>query len=274
MRRILFFSLFIVHCSLFIVLCSLFTAFSQPFNPVKNDAFVRGEKLKYRAYYDSYVTGKVTAGIATLEVEQSNKQFDGREVYHIIGEGRSKGAFNWFYKVIDRFESFIDEEYMVPWFFIRRTHEGNYRYSDDVKFNQYSGTVLSTRANKKITPGTQDILSAVYLARTLDLSDMRPGQNIPMSFYLDDSLYISQIQYVGKEEVITDLGHFRCLRFKPMVATGNVFSQPYPMDVWVTDDKNHMPVLAKSAVIVGSVKLELISYSGLANPLTSLVAKK
>ena len=74
--------------------------------------------------------------------------------------------------------------------------------------------------------------------------------------------------------MITELGTFRCLRFKPMVATGNVFSQPYPMDVWVTDDKNHLPVLAKSVVIVGSVKLELISYSGLANPLTSLVAKK
>ncbi|MEI7500499.1 MAG: DUF3108 domain-containing protein [Bacteroidota bacterium] len=249
-------------------------SFSQRFNPVKNEAFIRGEKLKFRAYYDSYVTGKVSAGIATLEVDHSMKQIDSRKVYHIVGEGRSKGAFNWFFKVEDRFESFVDEEYLFSWSFIRRTREGDFKYSDDVKFNQYSGTALSTRANKKIPAGTQDVLSAFYYARTLDLSDIKPGQNIPIAFYLDDSLYISQIQFIGREEVITDLGRFQCLRFKPMVATGNVFSQPYPMDVWITEDKNHLPILAKSAVIVGSVKLELISYSGLANPLTSQVLSK
>ncbi len=253
---------------------SPFTSFAQTFKPAKNEAFVRGEKLKFRAYYDSYVTGKVTAGIATLEVDQSKKQIDGREVYHVIGEGYSKGAFNWFFKVEDRFESFFDEEYLISWSFLRRTHEGKYSYSDDVKFNQYSGTALSTRANKKIPAGTQDVLSAFFYTRTLDLLTISPGQNFPITFFLDDSLYISQIQFVGKEEIAIELGTFRCLRFKPMVATGNVFSQPYPMDLWITDDKNHLPVLAKSAVIVGSVKLELISFSGLANPLESLLTKK
>ena len=269
MRRISGFFLLLI-----ILLCSSVAGFSQSFRPVKNEAFVRGEKLKFRAYYESYVTGKVTAGIASLEVDQAAKQIDGRNVYHIIGEGHSKGAFNWFYKVSDRFESFIDEEYLFSWSFVRRTHEGSYSYSDDVKFNQYSGSALSTRANKKIPPGTQDILSAFYFARTLDMSNVSPGQNIPITFFLDDSLYISQIQFAGRELVITDLGSFRCLRFKPMVATGNVFSQPYPMDLWITDDKNHLPILAQSAVIVGSVKLELIGFSGLANPVAPQATKK
>jgi hypothetical protein len=43
------------------------------------------------------------------------------------------------------------------------------------------------------------------------------------------------------------------------------------MDIWISDDQNRIPVLAKSAVIVGSVKLELIDYKGLANPVTSLI---
>ena len=249
----LFFIFLVFHCA-------LLTGYAQPFKPVRNEAFTFGEKLKFRAYYDSYVTGQVTAGIATLEVDASSKLADGRKVYHVVGEGHSKGAFNWFYKVNDRFESFIDEVYLFSWMFMRRTHEGSYNYNDDIRFNQYSGSALSTRANKRIIPGTQDILSAFYFARTLDLSAATPGQNIPVNFYLDDSLYISQIQFAGREVVITDLGTFRCLRFKPMVATGNVFSQPYPMDVWVTDDKNHLPILAQSVVIVGTVKLELLSY--------------
>jgi len=53
--------------------------------------------------------------------------------------------------------------------------------------------------------------------------------------------------------------------------TGEVFSDKYPMILWVTDDKNHIPILAKSAVIVGNVKAELMEYEGLANELTSLI---
>jgi hypothetical protein len=54
-----------------------------------------------------------------------------------------------------------------------------------------------------------------------------------------------------------------------MMATGNVFADAYPMYVWVTDDRNHLPILAETKVIVGSVKMELIEYRNLKNPLTA-----
>lgn len=119
--------------------------------------------------------------------------------------------------------------------------------------------------------GTHDIFSAFYYCRTLDFSNLHLGERFPVDFLLDDSIYVSLIEFAGREEVKTDIGTFRCLKFKPMVATGKVFSQPYPMDIWVSDDQNRIPILAKSAVIVGSVKLELMEYTGLANPVTSLV---
>jgi hypothetical protein len=244
---------------------------AQSLKPVKNTAFIRGEKLKFKAYYDSFVTGKVTAGLATLEIKFENKKVDGRNTYHIVGEGKSKGAFNLFYKVNDIFESFMDEEYLVPWVFSRNTHEGNYSVNDEIRFNQYSGNFSSHKANKKMKTGTHDIFSAFYYCRTLDFSNLKIGERFPVNFVLDDSVYISLIEFAGREDVKTDLGTFHCLKFKPMVATGNVFTQPYPMDIWVSDDQNRIPILAKSAVVVGSVKLELIEYKGLANPVTSLV---
>jgi len=255
--------LVIVHGSLSVVS-------AQDLIPVRNYAFVRGEKFKFRAYYDSFVTGKVTAGVATLEVKSDNKQFSGRNTFHVIGEGKSKGAFNLFFKVEDRFETYIDEEYLVPWYFTRSSREGDFAKDDEVRFNQYSKTASSRTANKPVPPGIQDIISAFYFARNIDFSCAKNGDTYPINFFLDDSVYISVIQFAGREEVETDLGRFRCLKFKPMVVTGNVFSQPYPMDIWISDDSNRIPVLARSEVIVGSVKLELIHFQGLANPLTSL----
>ncbi|MDP4280878.1 MAG: DUF3108 domain-containing protein [Bacteroidota bacterium] len=238
---------------------------SQGLVPVVNRAFVRGEKFTFRAYYDSFLTGKVTAGVATLEVKNDVKTVEGRNCYHVVGEGKSKGAFNMFYKVNDRFETFIDEEYMVPWRFIRHTHEGSYAKEDEVRFNQYTRNASSRKANKKVPARVQDIISIFYYTRTLDFSNLKPGEQFPVSFFLDDSVYVSRICYVGREDIETSLGRFRCLRFKPMVATGKVFSQPYPMDIWVSDDTNRIPVLAKSGVIVGSVKLELTNFQGLAH---------
>ena len=188
----------------------------------------------------------------------------------MIGEGRSKGAFNLFFKVNDRFESYIDEESLVPWYFVRSSREGDYSKDDEVRFNQFSNTASSKTANKKVPAGIQDIISAFYLARTFDFSGLKEGDKIPLNLFFDDSVYVSVIQFAGREEVATDLGIFRCLKFRPMVMTGNVFSQEYPMDIWISDDDNHIPVLASSAVIVGSVKLELIGYEGLNRPLSSL----
>jgi len=262
--RFLIFLFFILHFSFFI-------GNAQSLVAVKNTSFIRGEKLKFKAYYDSFVTGKVTAGQATLEIKFENTQVGGRNTYHIVGEGKSKGAFNLFFKVSDRFESFMDEEYLVPWMFVRNTHEGSYSVNDEIRFNQYSGNFSSHKANKKMKTGTHDILSAFYYCRTLDFSNLKVGDRFPVSFLLDDSIYVSLIEFAGREDVVTELGKFHCLKFKPMVATGNVFSQPYPMDIWISDDQNRIPILAKSAVVVGSVKLELIEYKGLTNPVTSLV---
>ena len=266
-RVLLFFLL------LFTIHCSLFTASGQSLAPVHNTAFIRGEKLKFTAYYDSYLSGKITAGIATLEVKFEDKKIDGRSTYHLVGEGKSKGPINYFFKVVDKFESYMDEEYLVPWTFLRNTHEGDYTVEDEVRFNQYSGSYSSKKANKNMKSGTHDILSAFYYCRTLDFSNLKLGERFPVNFMLDDSVYVSLIEFAGREDVITDLGRFHCLKFKPMVATGNVFSQPYPMEIWISDDQNRIPVLAKSALSVGSVKLELVEYKGLANPPSSLIAK-
>jgi hypothetical protein len=119
--------------------------------------------------------------------------------------------------------------------------------------------------------GTQDFISAFFYARTVDISGLKAGDYFPLAFFLDDSLYISRIYFEGRDVVETEAGKFRCIKFKPMVATGNIFSQPYPMDIWVTDDQFRIPVLARSGVIVGSVKMELTEYKGLAGVPPSLV---
>lgn len=260
---------------LFLVLVSN-ASLSQDFEyrNIENNAFTFGEKLKFRVYYHSFLTGKVDAGTATLEVKNTPDHFNNREVYHIVGIGKSNRTFDFFYKVRDRFESYVDTKSLMPHYFVRRTQEGGYVKDDDVFFDHQNLIAQSRKKITKITPYIQDIISASYYARTLDPAFLKIGDNISVNFFLDDSTYISVIQFMGREVIETETGTYRCLVFKPMVATGDVFDNPYPMTLWVTDDKNKLPILAKSEVIVGSVKMELIKFSGLANPVEALMEEE
>jgi hypothetical protein len=258
-------------CLILLLIIGITAAEGQKFRTIKNQAFRRGEKLDYRVYYHSALTGNVTAGEGTLEVKADNRKFNDRNTIHIVGIGKSKGAFNWFYKVDDRFETYIDEEAMFPWMFVNRTREGGYKKDDDVTFYHDSGKAVSRNATTRLPENVQDFVSGFYYARTLDISKVPKGGGFNVPFFLNDSVYTSRIIFEGRDVIKTELGTFNCLKFKPMVIKGDVFSDPYPMTIWVTDDKNRIPVLFESAVIVGSVRMELIDYTGLANPVTARV---
>jgi hypothetical protein len=245
----------------------------EEWRQVNNEAFMVGEKLEYRFYYDAWLTGKVTAGTGIMEVKDAEQQYNNREVYHIDAEGQSKGMFNFFFKVLDQFDSYIDKEFIAPHYFERRTHEGGYKKDDEYRFDQVNNKVTTRKKTNSVPKYTQDFISAVYFARTFKTDTLKVGDMLPVNFFIDDSVYTSAIIFEGKEVINIDLGKFRCLRFKPGMATGEVFSNKYPMTLWVTDDKNHIPVLAVSAVVVGNVKAELMKYEGLANPLTSFIGK-
>ncbi len=265
--------------SVFLLVIFLFSVFSgtlsgqNPWRQINNEAFRSGEKLEYKFYYDAWLTGKVTAGTGVMEVKETDQKFNDRTVYHIDTEGQSKGMFNWFFKVYDQFDSYLDKEFIAPHYFERRTREGGYKKDDEYRFDHVNNRVTTRTKTKQIPKYTQDFISAVYFARTFQSDTLEAGDLIPINFFIDDSVYNSAIIYEGKEIIKIELGKFRCLRFKPGMATGEVFSNKYPMTLWVTDDKNHIPVLAVSAVVIGNVKAELMKYEGLASPLTSLLEK-
>ncbi len=242
-----------------------------------NDAFKRGEILIYKAYYDAVLTGEVIAGNAVFRIKDENKLINNRSTLHMEVVGKTKGAFNWFFKVNDHYETYVDEETLAPWLFIRRVDEGGYIINQDVTFNQNKNLAyfVDNAKTKKSTVSTplyvQDLLSAIYYCRTYDVAKMNNKEEFNVKFILDDTIYSTKVVYLGKETINTSFGKVRCIKLKPQVLTGNVFKDPYPVTLWVSDDKNKIPILAESQIIVGKVKLELIEYAGLKNPFSSFV---
>ncbi len=233
---------------------------------MNNNAFKRGEILTFRMHY-----GIIDAGIASLGVTEDAKEIGGRKTLHVVGLGSSRGAFDFFYKVRDRYETYIDEEAMVPWLFVRRVNEGGYKINQDYIFNHYNKKVnVGNGEMYDIETNMQDMLSAFYHARNLDLSNAKPGETYSLNCFMDKEVWPLKIKFIGRENITTELGTFKCLKFRPIVQKGRVFKDEEDLNIWITDDKNHIPVLGQADVFVGSIKAELKSYSGLANPVAKI----
>lgn len=231
-----------------------------------NTAFKEGEVLSYRLHY-----GIMDAGVAILEVKPTILEVSGRKVYHIVGNGYSKGTFDWFFKVRDRYETFIDKDAMVPWMFVRRVDEGGYKFSQDYTFNHYQKKVDVGGGEKIDVPeGVQDMLSSFYAARNFDFTNAKEGQVYTIKSFVDKELWPMNIRYVGKETIETQIGKFKCLKFRPIVQKGRIFKHEEDMCVWITDDKNHIPLRAEAKILIGAIKLDITGAYNLANETAKL----
>jgi len=246
-------------------------ALSQEYREINQTAFDRGEHLEYKVYWDAWILPHIKAGVASFTVTDDQKMMNDRSTYHVICKGQSKGLLNMIHKVNDRYESYFDDQAIIPWHFKRRTREGNYERDDHVVFDHQNKWVTSMYAERGIAENVQDMISALYYARTMDFSTFEKGDHFDVDFFMDDSVYVSRVIFEGVDTLKIGTGTFRCMKFKHMVLVGPVFDQPYPMTLWITDDKNRIPIFAESKLKVGSVKLEITYFEGLNNPLTSMI---
>lgn len=229
---------------------------------VTNKAFKRGEELKYRMHY-----GLINAGEAVITVENENKQIGGRNTYHVIGRGYSRGSFDWFFKVRDRYESYIDEEALAPIVFIRQVDEGGFKINQKQVYDHKNGKVMSDGKPMTVPQYVQDMISSFYYARNLDFSKAKKGDVYEIPCFMDNEIWPLKIKYIGKETIKSDIGKINCLKFRPVVQTGRVFKHEEDLNVWISDDANHIPVRAEASIVVGTIKMNLTNYTGLANPL-------
>lgn len=252
----------------FIVIALTLISYSlqaQQLRSLTNNAFKKGEVITYRVHY-----GFIDAGTARLEVLNEEKKYGDRDAFHIVGTGKSRGAFDWFFKVRDRYETFIDAQAIVPWVFLRRVDEGGYKINQNYVFNPYQKKVIADGTSFSTPENVQDMLSSFYYSRCIDYSKAKEGDIFTIPSFVDNEIFEMKIKYIGRETIETDLGTFKCIKFRPVVQKGRVFKKEEDLNVWITDDDNHIPVRAQAEILVGSIKMDLESYSGLASPISKI----
>ena len=95
------------------------------------------------------------------------------------------------------------------------------------------------------------------------MGKLQKGDAIDVITFFGDEIFPFKIRYTGKEEIKTKFGRIMCFRFDPVVEPGRIFKSEDDMTMWISDDKNLIPVLVKFDMLVGSIKCELDGFSHL-----------
>ncbi|HMO31690.1 MAG TPA: DUF3108 domain-containing protein [Lacibacter sp.] len=238
---------------------------------VRNFSWQSGEHINYHVYYTLagiYVYG----GEANFHVNL--EQYGNKPVYHLTGDGKTNSFFDGFFKVRDKYESYIDTASLQPYKFVRNIWEGDFKKFESVTFSHTARTATSQGGVFPVPDCVQDVLSAIYYARNIDFNRYKPGDRVPFSMFIDDKTYNLYIRYLGKEVIKTRYGRFEAIKFKPLLIEGTIFSGGEKMVVWVTDDANKIPVRIESPISVGSVKVDMMGYRGLRHPMTALKSRR
>ncbi len=229
-------------------------------------AFQRGEVLEYNIHY-----GMVNAGKATFRVKDTLIYIGGRPHFSVKVFGRSLESWDWFYKIRDHYYSYLDTKTYLPSFAYRNVREGEYKTKERLVFKRDKNVVLRNGDPHQVPDGIHDILSAIYYARCIDFSRVRSETHLPIKTFFADSLFPVGVTYKGKQTIKTKLGRFKCRVFKPDLVKGRVFKGQDDMTVFVSDDRNQLPLRIESKIFVGYIQADLKEYKNLKFPLNSRI---
>jgi len=250
--------------NLWIALVSFFALSAQE---TKESVFSENELIKFKIKYLSFNT-------STATLQTKKEVLNGKPVYHVVGEGRSSKFLSFFFKIRDRYETYMDTETYKPYRFIRNIDEGGYKKDIIIDFDQEKKkAVVNNRKRKTIktfdtSEDVHDMISSFYYLRNkINPDSLKVGHEEKLMMFFDEENFNFKLKYLGTETIRTKFGKINCLRFKPLVMAERVFKEEESLSVWISNDKNLIPVKISADLAVGSLTAVLNEYSGLKHPL-------
>jgi len=236
---------------------------NKEFRKIENKAFTVGEVLEFDISY-----GIIHAGTAKLLIPEYKIE-NNRKCFYIRAEAYSAAAFSWFFKVEDRYETYIDVEGIFPWRFEQHIREGKFKADNIATFDHYKNLAITKDSTYKISEYTHDILSAFYYVRTQNFSNVKTGHILKLENFYKNKVYPLDVKFLGRQTIKVGAGTFNCIIVEPLVQEGGLFKHKGRLLVWLSDDDRKIPIKMTSEVIIGSISVELQKYSGLCGPLDS-----
>ena len=212
--------------------------------------FAVGEQLVFHATF-----GVLPAGTARMRVEGIDS-VRGRAAYHVVFA--IDGGIP-FFRVHDRYESWIDVETLSSLRHRQHISEGRYKrnttyeiFPERAEFQKDSEPVQASVANPL------DDGSFIYAVR---VAGIRVGETRRDDRYFRPDRNPVVLTGLREDTVTVGAGTFVTTVVRPTIKTGGIFSENGEAQVWFTNDERRLPVMLKTKFAKFSLTLALRSVT-------------
>jgi hypothetical protein len=215
-----------------------------PFNPA---AYRVGERLTYNVGFSHFIS----AGHVELFVAAYGPFFN-REGIQLRAHVETAGVVNAALLSLNNdYTTYVDPQTGLPYRAQQVVREAGRTSEASRDYNQPAGTdAIPSRLRTGESPGTYDLLSALYRMRAMPLAD---GDSYFITVVNEGDLYPAEVRVIGRQLIKTNVGSFNTI-----VTRVNVkYSHDYSIRVYFSDDERHVPVLITAKHPSGEIRAEL-----------------
>lgn len=243
-------------------------------------AFRAGEELTLKVSYRAKLIPNTE--VATVVMSVADTTLNNHPHYCIYANARTMPSWRWFYNLNDTYRSYVDTSTFRPTLSTSQIRENGYRAWSTFDYDWANGVSINRKQRRQnpieerripIAGESYDGVSLFYDLRTIDPATLVEGEDRTIALLLSDTVRYINYRYLGRESKrVRGVGTFRTLKFSCQLATstGESFEDGTEFFIWISDDRNKIPIFFESPIRVGSVRAYISGYKGLRFPLESL----
>jgi Protein of unknown function (DUF3108) len=237
---------------------------SDSYRYLPNTSFKAGEYFEYKVKF-----GFLPIGEATVDVNQQIYSVNNRPCYRINILGKTTGLTDLF-RIRNTYRSYLDTAALLPQKFLMSLQENNYKKDQTIIFDHISNAAVREQGKEKksfkLPDNVHDVVSGYYFLRTIDFSKVKAGEAVSSNMFFDDEIYNMKVKFNGRGVVKTRFGKINVIKLNPILPPNNMFEGEDAIRIWVSDDKNRVPIRIEIDFSVGSASMELKGYKDIRYP--------
>ena len=212
--------------------------------------FTVGEELRYKATF-----GGIPAGSARMRVE-GVELVRGQPAYHVVFT--IEGGIP-FFRVRDRYESWIDAHTLASLRHRQQISEGRYRRT--TTYEIYPERAEYRKDDGEPQPSVGEPLDEGSFIYAVRVAGLRAGETRRDDRYFRPDRNPVVLTGLRQETVTVPAGTFATTVVRPSIRTKGIFSEDGEAQVWFSDDARRVPVQVKTKFSKFSLALTLESVT-------------
>jgi len=250
------------------ILALVLTASSFSFSQeLSSKSFKSGEHLSYQASYN--MSGVLTT-FAEVNMKVATVKTSKNSYLHLKCTANTYKKWDGFFKIRDLYEAYVSPYSLKPYIYKRDNNENGtirkekYIYKgNNIQSTYVRGKSGTIKANFTIPSNTRDIVSTLYYIRNLPIDKANTGDRKDFNIVFDRKIKTATLTFMGTETISTIFGNKKCYKIGVSVKKDKLLKGKASNIVYITADKNKVPVLIKFSIPVGNGQLKLTKSQNL-----------